>query len=143
MMSDLELSSLVRTAVSNLHKRLRKHVYATNSFSITEIAALSYLYKSGGLYPSELADLLKIRAQSISQILNRFDGMKYISRMTDKNDKRKVKIMLTAAGKKIVEKTRYERDEWLSRAIDGHLTAAEKRTLMEAVDILQKLADVA
>jgi DNA-binding MarR family transcriptional regulator len=141
MTSDIEIASSLRTVISNIHKRLRKQMYTAESFSITEISTLSFLYREP-LSPSALAELVKVKNQSMSQVLNRLDEMKLINRKASKEDKRKVTISLTAAGRKAVEKTRYERDEWLSKAIANNLSDKEKKILAEAVSILHKLADV-
>jgi DNA-binding MarR family transcriptional regulator len=117
-------------------------MYTEESFSITELTVMSFLIQHEALYPSQLADLVKVKTQSMSQVLNRLEERRLISRRASKDDKRKVSIALTASGKKIVDKTRYQRDEWLTQAIEDHLSDKEKKILAEAVNILHKLADV-
>ena len=136
-----ELSSSLRASVSALHKRLRKQMYSVDSYSMTEIRTIGLLYKKGLLFPSELAALTKVRPQSMSQILNKFEKQGIIKKIPSKEDGRKKYISLTASGKKIVENTRYERDEWLAKTIATTLTKKEKRTLTDAIAILNKLAE--
>jgi DNA-binding MarR family transcriptional regulator len=142
MTSIPETATSLRTAISNLHKRLRKQMYTEESFSITELTTLSFLFQHDTLFPSQLADLVKVKTQSMSQVLNHLEERRLISRRASKEDKRKVGISLTAAGKKVVDKTRYQRDEWLTQAIEDHLSDREKKILAEALSILHKLADV-
>ncbi|NDV94602.1 MarR family transcriptional regulator [Dysgonomonas sp. 521] len=140
-MNITNLSTSLRTAVSTLNKRLRKQDYSTDSYSITEIETLSYLLRNGNLLPSELAGLTKVKPQSMSSILDKFEKQKYIRRIPSKEDKRKTYISLTNTGKKVVERTRYERDNWLTKNIDKNLTDKEKKTLKKAIEILNRLAE--
>jgi DNA-binding MarR family transcriptional regulator len=135
------LASSLRATVSALRKRLRKQAYSVDTYSMTEIATISLLYKEGLLFPSELAALTKVRPQSMSQILNKLEKQGIIKKIPSKEDRRKTYISLTASGREVVEHTRYERDEWLAKTIETTLTEKEKKTIEEAIVILNKLAE--
>jgi len=137
-----ELSSSLRNAISILNKRLRKQVYCGPGFSITELNTISYLYQSPPLSPSALAELNKIKTQSMSQVLGKLEKEKIIRRTASREDKRKVSVSLTAQGEKIVEQSRYERDGWLAEAIKAMLSDKEVKTLSAVIPILQKIANV-
>jgi DNA-binding MarR family transcriptional regulator len=138
-MNKSELSSLLRESVSGLHKRLRKQSPAVKSYSMTETETIGHLFRNAGLLPTELAALTRVKTQSMSQVLKKLEEENIIKRTPSKADKRKVYISLTAHGKKIVEKTRYERDEWLKNAIEETLSDREKELLIKALPILNKL----
>lgn len=140
-MKTATLASSLRTVTSKLFKRLRQEINTADNLSITEVTTLSYLYTSGSLFPSEMADIVKIKAQSMSQILNRMEAMDLIIKTPSETDKRKVSVSLTPFGKKKVEETRDERDEWLNRAIEYHLSATEKKLLQDAVALMDKIAE--
>jgi DNA-binding MarR family transcriptional regulator len=140
-MDVFEIASALRGAVSDLHKRLRKQAYSAGGLSITETFTLSYLYREGSLSPSELAEINKIRKQSMSQVLAHLEELKLIRRVVSKEDKRKVAISLSGAGEKMVEKTRYERDEWLAQAIRERLGEKELKMLAAVIPMLQQIAD--
>ena len=140
-MDNSKISSSLRSAISLLHKRLRKHMYSTESYSITEITTLGRLYRDGQLLPSELAAMAKVKTQSMSQILKKMESQDVIVRVPCETDKRKTFISLTDSGRKLVEQTRYERDEWLTNAIRKNLTREERRMLTKAIEIIQKLAE--
>jgi DNA-binding MarR family transcriptional regulator len=140
-MDHFELASALRGVVSDLHKRLRKQTYSADELSLTEASTLSYLYKHGSLFPSELAELNKIRKQSMSQALSRLEEMKLIKRVASKEDKRKMAISLTAAAEKIVEKSRHERDVWLAGAIREMVTEKDVRVLAAAIPLLERIAN--
>ena len=140
-MDTQELSSALREVVSKLHKRLRKQVYSAEGLSLTETYTLSYLYQSPPKSPSELASLNKIKAQSMSQVLSRLEEAGLVSRSASKEDGRKVLISLAAKGKKVVEQTRHERDEWLAQAIRTTLSEKEAKALCAVIPLLQRIVD--
>ena len=138
-MNEAELSTSLRESVSGLHKRLRKQTQVVKSFSMTEIETIAHLFRNDKLLPTELAALTRVKTQSMSQILKKLEEQTIIKRTPSKEDKRKVYISLTASGKKIVEKTRYERDEWLKETIEKTLSVKEIEILTKALPILNKL----
>ena len=140
-MDHFELASALRGVVSDLHKRLRKQTYSADELSLTEAHTLSYLYKKGSLFPSELAELNKIKKQSMSQALNRLEELKLIRRVASKEDKRKMAISLTAAAEKIVEKSRHERDVWMAGAMKVVMTEKDMRVLAAAIPLLERIAN--
>jgi DNA-binding MarR family transcriptional regulator len=140
-MKNSELASSLRDIVSRMHKRLRREVKSINKLSLTEITTLSYLYTNGSMYPSELAEVAMVKAQSMSQIITHLEELEIITKTPSETDKRKVAISLTEFGKQMVEQTRYERDEWMDDAIENNLSASEKKTLQDAVMLMNKLAD--
>ena len=141
-MNNKELSSALRSAVSTLHKGLRKQIYSVNSYSMTELETIGLLNRNGMLLPSELAARTRVKNQSMSQILNKLDEKGVIKRTPSKEDKRKVYISLSPQGKKLVEQTRYDRDEWLRSVIEQTLSEKERELLARSIPILNKLADI-
>jgi DNA-binding MarR family transcriptional regulator len=135
-----ELASSLRLAISALHKGLRKQTQAASTYSMTEIETIGHLMHNGSLLPTELASLTRIKTQSMSQILKKMEAQDIIKRTPSKEDKRKVYISLTASGKKKVEETRYEKDEWLTTIIEKSLSANEKELLVKALSVLNKLS---
>ena len=141
-MNTLELSSSLRAVVSNLHKSLRKQSQAISNYSMTEMETIALLYRHSSLLPTKLAALTKIKTQSMSQILKKLEEQKVIKRTLSKEDKRKVYISLTVVGKKLVEKTKYERDEWLKATIEKLLSGKEKELIVKAMPALNKLITI-
>src|SRR5579863_2052585 len=140
-MASHELVSSLRLVISALHKSLRRQMSSVNSYSMTEIETIGHLARSGSLLPTELATLTKVKTQSMSQILKEMEGNHIIKRTPSKEDKRKVYITLTAAGKNLVEKAKYDKDEWLKTAIEKTLTEKEKELLTRAIPVLNKIID--
>jgi DNA-binding MarR family transcriptional regulator len=140
-MDSAELASSLRSVVSALHKGLRKQTSIVNAYSMTEMETIGHLIRSSSLLPSELAALTRVKTQSMSQILNKLEEQGIIKRTPSEDDKRKVGISLTSLGKELVEKTKYERDEWLKGIIEKSLTEKEIEQLAKALPILNKLIE--
>ncbi len=140
-MDTLELSSSLRTAVSTLHKMLRKQSSTISEYSMTERETIGHLMRNSPLLPTELANLTKVKTQSMSHILNTLEEREMIKRTPSKDDKRKVYISITPAGKKIIEKARYEWDEWLKGIIEKSLSEKERELLIKVIPVLNKLIE--
>lgn len=139
-MNTVELATHLRTVISALHKGLRKQTYSVNTYSMTETETIAHLTRAKSLLPTELAALTRVKTQSMSQILKKLEANGVIKRTASTEDMRKVYISLTAAGKKLVEKARYERDEWLRHTIETTLTYKEQDLIIKALPVLNKLA---
>lgn len=134
------LPAELRNVISDLNKRLRK-TYSAEGYSISELTTLSYLYRHAALFPTELAGMAKIKPQSMSAILKKLEEEKLIRRKTTSTDGRRAAISLTATGRKMVDRTRYERDEWLAAALQT-LRVKEQQTLMAVIPILKKITEI-
>jgi DNA-binding MarR family transcriptional regulator len=135
------LASELRAVVAALHKGLRKQISAANTYSMTELETISLLFRNPSLLPTELAASARITTQSMSQILSKLEKEGIVLRTPSEEDKRKVYISLTDAGKKLVEQAKYDRDEWLTNTIRNRLTEEEKELLTQVLPILHKLIE--
>lgn len=142
MMKSYELASALRLEISKMYKTLRSQSHIDGNLSITESTIMSHLYFNGSLYPSEMAAIVRVKAQSVSQIITKLDENGLIVKVPSKTDKRKVAIFLSDKGKEEVEKSRHMRDSWLAKAIEQSLTHQEQQILQEAVMLLDKLSDI-
>lgn len=140
-MDEQSLASSLRSAVSALHKRLRKQAYSVKSYSMTEIETVGHLLRNDKLLPTELAALARVKTQSMSQILKTMEERGIISRIPSETDKRKVYVAITSYGRDVVDKMRYERDEWLKGAIEATLTKDEQEQLVNILPIFNKLTE--
>jgi DNA-binding MarR family transcriptional regulator len=140
-MKSTKLASELRTAVSSLHKSLRRQMSSVNTYSMTEIETIAHLARFGSLLPTELAALTKVKTQSMSQILKEMEDHQVIKRTPSKDDKRKVFISLTVTGKNLVEKAKYDKDEWLTSAIENTLTEKEKDLLLKVIPLLLRISE--
>ena len=141
-MNTQELASSLRLVISGVHKSLRRQMSSVNTYSMTEIETIAHLGRSGSLLPTELAALTRVKTQSMSQILKEMEKQHIIKRTPSKEDGRKVYISLTAIGKNMLEKAKYDKDEWLKTAIENTLTEKEKDLLIKAIPVLSKIIEI-
>jgi DNA-binding MarR family transcriptional regulator len=141
--SDNELASMLRISMSRLLKVVRREVKHDEVLSLTERSTLSLICQHSEMLPSELAAKEKVTSQSMSQIINKLYHHGHIEKTPSTEDKRKVIITITPQGKEFVELKRNKTTEWLTKAISGKATEAEKEILMSAIPILTKLVDLA
>ncbi len=138
---NLKLASDLRTVITRLVKKLRKHSATGEGLSLTERSTIGLLDAHTALLPNELATMEKITTQSMSQILNHLLELGIITRTPSQTDKRKVLISLSDFGRDVLHQVRNERDEWLSDAIAKALTPEEHFALVKALGPLTKLVD--
>jgi len=138
---DIELAANLRTVIHRLVKVLRKHTRNDEMLSLTERSTLGLLYQHDQLLPTELAQMEKVTAQSMSQVIANLSKIAYVDKTPAIDDKRKVYLSLTAAGREYIERHRQEKQEWLARTMHEQLSAREKEVLSEAMTILTKLID--
>jgi DNA-binding MarR family transcriptional regulator len=139
--SDLQLVSEIRTTITRLVKKLRKHTVTGMTLSLTERSVMGVLNEEKELLPNELAAREKITNQSMSQILNHLGELGYITRRSSNDDRRKSFISLTAKGTSAINQLRNEKDTWLHEAVINSCTGEEISILKKALIPLKKLVD--
>src|SRR5258708_29690050 len=77
----------------------------------------------------------------MSQVFNHLYKGGLIDKTPSGEEKRKVRLSLTPAGKHYIEQLRQEKQEWLARVLYEKTTGKEKAVLTEALHILTKLID--
>lgn len=139
---DEEIAYGIRNLVTIMNKRLRKQMSNPEQLSISEFNVLSILFIQKEAFPSELGAQLSISSQFMSQILNRMEGLKYITRKNAPSDGRKTLVSLTKQGKQKVELSRREREEWLALMVSEKYTPEEKDVIKKALDLLSVLTEL-
>ncbi|MEC5145819.1 MarR family transcriptional regulator [Chitinophaga sp. 212800010-3] len=135
------IGQALRDLVTKMSKRLRRQVGNLGAISHSEGHVMSLLMSQQEAYPSELGTALRISSQFMSQILNRLEGLGYISRRAAPDDGRKTLVSLTKKGRGMVEESRREREEWLAAVIAEKYTAKEMKVIREALALLATLPD--
>jgi DNA-binding MarR family transcriptional regulator len=138
---NIELAAEVRTVLHRLVKVLRRQTRNEATLSLTERSTLGLLDQHGKMLPNELAQIEKVTAQSMSQVVNHLVALDYIRKSPSEDDKRKVILSLTNAGKDYLEKSRREKQEWLVSAFHESLSPEEKETVHQSMQILKRLLD--
>lgn len=130
----------LRVVFSRLRRRLRE-VAAGGDLTPSQTAVLTRLWKEGPSSASALAAAEQVRPQSMATILAALDRHGLIRRAADPNDGRRQVVSLTATGRRRAESDRNARAEWLARAMQDNYSERERRTILDALSLLERLID--
>jgi len=132
-------ASALRMATFRLARRLRAQ-HAIDSMSDGQFAVLAALTVHGEHTLGRLAERERVTAPSMNRTVSLLEDAGYLTRTPHEDDRRKVTIALTDAGRTVVDETVRRRDAWLEEALDG-LSPDERQTLAAAAAIMRKVAE--
>ncbi|MGH2884290.1 MAG: MarR family winged helix-turn-helix transcriptional regulator [Solirubrobacteraceae bacterium] len=131
------LAHELRETLGRFTRRLR----AEPGPSVGRLAVLGRLDRDGASSISDLAAAERMRPQSMAQTIHEMDDCGLVSRRPDPADGRRAIIELTAAGLELLERTRAQRETWLTEVLERELTASDRALLHEALNLLSRIAD--
>ncbi|MFJ3334807.1 MarR family winged helix-turn-helix transcriptional regulator [Streptomyces sp. NPDC086766] len=128
----------LRVVFSRLRRRIRE-VARDEDLTPSQVSALTLVGKHGAATASALASAEGVRPQSMAAILAALEQHGLIRRSPDPADGRRQLVALTESGRERIEDDRQVREEWLARALADRYTEDERRTLIEAFALLERL----
>ncbi len=132
------LASELRVVLGHLIRRLRTE----HRFSLSQGSVLGRLDREGPQSTSQLAELERVRPQSMGQTVAELEAQGLIERHPDPADGRRALIELTDAGRAELLEDRGRREGWLAEALAESFSEAERETLDEAVRLMARLAEL-
>jgi DNA-binding MarR family transcriptional regulator len=140
-----EASDAVRLAmaVSRLRSRIRIEAgVGSTGIPISQLSVLGRIIDEGPTTAAALAAGEHVTQQAIAQSLATLKQRGLVEKQADPSDGRKSLVTATAAGRKLRETLTASREEWLTRAVDAAVKPEERSQLREAIDLLERIADV-
>ncbi|GGL63453.1 MarR family transcriptional regulator [Streptomyces fumigatiscleroticus] len=128
----------LRVVFSRLRRRIRQ-VARDDDLTPSQVSALTLVGKHGAATASALAAAEGVRPQSMAATLAALDQHGLIRRSPDPDDGRRQLVTLTDAGRARIEDNQQLREEWLARAFQDRCTEDERRTLLRAMALLERL----
>lgn len=128
----------LRALIGRLRRRVRQ-VGDTYELTPSQAAVVSRLDREGDASASDLAAAERVRPQSMAAILAALDERGWLLRRPDPGDGRRQLISLSQLARENLHEGRQEREEWLARALQDRYTDAERRTITEALNLLERL----
>ncbi|MDH6127126.1 MarR family transcriptional regulator [Kitasatospora sp. GP82] len=132
----LELAAELRLAIGTLVRRLR----ADDELPQNQAAVLGLLVREGPRTTSELAELQRVRHQSMARTVALLTETGLIEQRRHATDGRKVLLAATEAGTTALYAQRARREGRIAAALVERLTPDEQRLLQESVALLHRLA---
>jgi DNA-binding MarR family transcriptional regulator len=128
--------------IPEVHRATHRIGIFLDSLGITqgEGHILSHLAASGDSSIAELHRALAHRRSTLTSILDRLAGRKYISRESDPKDRRSFIVRLSAKGKTVAARVHRELGRIEESALKG-VTGGEFQSLVKVLQTLEKTAD--
>ncbi|NKG19783.1 MarR family winged helix-turn-helix transcriptional regulator [Paeniglutamicibacter terrestris] len=114
-------------------------IRSERTISPGKIGILHHLSVHGRATTSELATALRVSPQGISLGAKELEGLGFIERVPDSNDRRKTWLVLRPAGKEKLASEVMAGEKRIARAISERLTDTERTILQAALPVLRKI----
>lgn len=115
----------VMPVVAREFSRKQKDEFTTGKITVPQFLVLEYLSRSGESKMTDLARFLSVTTAAMTGIVERLVRYGYISRLSDPQDRRIIKVRLTSKGSTRVESTACERRKMIIN-IFSKITQAER-----------------
>lgn len=129
----------LRFAIARAARRIRLE-RVEGDLSERMLSTLFVLHLEGAQTLGSLSEHERVSPPSMNRTVNHLVAEGLASRIEDPDDRRRVLIDVTEAGRAIVLETRRRRSAWFSDRV-AELTADERAALEAAAPILRRLAD--
>ena len=130
----------LRVVFSRLRRQLRG-LAIDGDLTPSQTAVLTRLWKEGAASAGVLAGAERVRPQSMATIVAALEQRGLVERTPDPEDGRRQVVSLTKTGRQRAESDRQVREEWLARAIHDRYSERERRTILDALALLERLDD--
>jgi DNA-binding MarR family transcriptional regulator len=137
--TDLDIPALaarLRLGVTRLARRLRQEAEAGITPSM--LSALSTLDRGGPLTMRDLCSAEKVQPPTMTRIVAALVEAGLAARDPDPTDGRVAWVRLTPAGRKLIDRVRRRKDEYLAKSLRD-LEPAELAALQDAAAILERI----
>ncbi|MFI2645337.1 MarR family winged helix-turn-helix transcriptional regulator [Streptomyces sp. NPDC018610] len=128
----------VRVVFSRLRRRLRE-TYGRSDLTPSQTSVLSRLDKDGEASVSDLAAAEGVRHQSVAVVVGVLAERGLVDRRPDPEDGRRQLVFVTDSGHAFLEDRRRAGEGWLARALEDRCTEEERRVLLEATAVLERI----
>ncbi|MEV4560505.1 MarR family transcriptional regulator [Kitasatospora sp. NPDC049285] len=127
--------------VGRLRRRLRG-IAVEGDLTPGQVAVLRHLDQAGPDSTSGLAAAERMRPQSMAKIVAALELSGLVERSPDPADGRRQLVALTPAGRERRAGDRRARQEWLALALSERCTEEERRAVVTAMAVLDRVAQL-
>lgn len=135
---DAELAARLRLAVTRLYRALRQQV--VSGLTPSQISALATVDRLGSPTLGELATAERVQPPSMTRMVVALEAASMLQRVVDPGDGRIVRVEVTAAGTRTLQRIRSLRTALLVRRL-RRLTPDEQEQVAGVVHLLERLVE--
>ena len=110
------INHILKNAIINSGQDLSTTLHGLSKGEIGVLGYLSFI--ENNVSAKVLSENLKISSARVAKLLNTLENKSYIIRIKDKNDKRKIVVMITEDGSSLIHKMRNRLHDTISYIID-------------------------
>jgi DNA-binding MarR family transcriptional regulator len=136
--SDEELAVALRIAVTRLHRRLRQQ--SLGDLTPAQSSALASVHHLGAPTLGELSEREQVQPPTMTRVVTALEAAGLVVREVDAQDRRVVRVRLTPAGRRTIQRVRGSKTAYLARRIDA-LSSNDRRALDSAVRLIEHLVE--
>lgn len=133
MTKDDELFKRLFSFVARIHSVAQQHSPQRQGSFRGQGRIIFLLAKNEGISQRQLADLAQIKPSSLTQLLERLEKDQLIDRRRDKDDRRIIRVWLTAKGKEKYANNLLHRRKYEQLLLD-EVSDAEKAVFIQVLD---------
>lgn len=137
-LSEAELASRLRLAVTRLGRRLRGQL--TGEVTASQLAALASVGRLGPITLGELSAVERVKPPTMTRIVAALEELGLVSRTIDPADRRVARVSTTAEGAAFIERSRRTKDAYLAARI-RRLDPEDRAALERATAVLERLLE--
>ncbi|WP_062202708.1 MarR family winged helix-turn-helix transcriptional regulator [Demequina salsinemoris] len=135
----LETARRLRLAINRI-RRLSRQAGEPSGVTRSQEVVLLVLRRQGPLSTAELAEIERVRPQSMGEIVRGLVEIGMVTKEPHPTDGRRELVTLTRVGKAVVERSSASRDAELADLIASRLDNEARATLDDALEVLERLA---
>jgi DNA-binding MarR family transcriptional regulator len=130
----------LRVALGRVVRRLRQG-YVVGELTLSESSVLARLDRDGPATPGSLAESERVRPQAMGTTLSALVERGLVTRKPDAEDGRKVLMSVTDPGVRLLHDRRSHSTQRVATALAEAFSPADRKRLVEAIPLLEHLAD--
>lgn len=139
-METAELASRLRLVMARLVRRARQAAVESGEMTPSMLSALGSIDGLGVPTLGELAAAERVQPPTVTKLVARLEEQGLVVREPDPADRRIVRVRLSAAGRRFVDRTRARAGEYMARKLRA--LAPEDRAVLEAaLPVLERLLE--
>ena len=135
-----EVANELRIVLGRIVRRLRQG-HEAGEVTLSELSVLARLDREGAMPAGVIAEQERVSPQAMTTILAVLEERGLVARQGDVRDGRRASLAATASGKRLLAGRRSRSAQRMAQALDESLTAAERKQLLAAIPLLERLAE--